>query len=145
MIWQNFLKWDNAGAYIGDNYEDCSEETSRSAPNNSTISEFSCRSQPDAGTHKSLDYFFDENTKEYICKVCSYKSKCKTNVVVHFRTHSGFKPFKCEICNFVCTQRSSLTRHMRTHTQERPYICEYCHKTFTVSSNLKRHLLIHYF
>ena len=36
---------------------------------------------------QNFDFFFDETTKEYCCKTCSYKSKYKSATKRHQRKH----------------------------------------------------------
>ena len=92
---------------------------------------------------QSIEYFFDEVTKEFCCPICSYKSKFKRNTIRHFHAHSGSKPFKCQYCQFSCSQKSNLKIHHRIHTGEKPHICSYCNKRFRDGSNLKQHLRVH--
>ena len=91
----------------------------------------------------TFDYFLDENSGEYCCNSCSYKSKIKSNALSHLRTHSGIKPFRCMICQYSCSDRSALKRHERVHTGERPNKCELCNSSFTRLSFLRLHMRTH--
>ncbi|XP_053308661.1 zinc finger protein 90-like isoform X4 [Spea bombifrons] len=65
------------------------------------------------------------------------------NARVRKRKIKEERPHKCIVCDRCFTRHSNLVAHYRTHTGERPYECHQCHKTFINKSNLCRHVRIH--
>ena len=63
---------------------------------------------------KQTTNFGNPNTRRpWKCSLigCQFKGSSKENVVIHLRSHFGFKPYECKICNYRCTQKSTFTRH----------------------------------
>ncbi|XP_076804501.1 uncharacterized protein LOC143448579 [Clavelina lepadiformis] len=81
--------------------------------------------------------------KHFCCNFCDRSLKCKRNLKVHIRTHTGERPYQCQVCHKSFSVSSNLKTHMRTHTGDQPYQCDVCHKSFTQSSSLKAHLRTH--
>ena len=50
---------------------------------------------------------------------------------------------KCPDCGKVLTTKSNLVRHFRLHSGERPYSCLDCGRTFVDRGNMKKHARIH--
>ncbi|XP_069364218.1 zinc finger protein 271-like [Maniola hyperantus] len=81
--------------------------------------------------------------KQYLCKLCEYKSTRKANLVRHIRTHTGENPFSCDMCEFKTALKPHLIRHKRTHTGHKPYSCELCVYKTGQKANLVRHIRTH--
>ena len=87
--------------------------------------------------------------KKYHCSVagCNYSTIRKSDMKIHFRTHTGEKPLKCTFpnCNYSSANHSNLKVHMRTHTGEKPFKCsvEGCSYASITSSDLKKHMKVH--
>ncbi|XP_026490550.2 zinc finger protein 605-like [Vanessa tameamea] len=81
--------------------------------------------------------------QEHSCYQCDKQFKCKAQLEMHVRTHTGDKPFTCMFCPRKFTQKHNLTIHLRMHTGEKPFQCDVCSKTFSAQGNLQAHLKIH--
>uniref|UniRef100_A0A673LH33 Zinc finger and BTB domain-containing protein 41 n=1 Tax=Sinocyclocheilus rhinocerous TaxID=307959 RepID=A0A673LH33_9TELE len=74
------------------------------------------------------------------CQVCKKEFRGKTNLMSHFRTHSGEKPHRCVICNQTFRIKKTLTKHMVIHSDVRPFNCLHCSATFKRKDKLKYHV-----
>lgn len=54
-----------------------------------------------------------DQTYQYVCCLCHYKSSRADNMKSHIRIHTGEKPFKCQYCSYHGTQ----SHHLKTHVQ----------------------------
>ncbi|GBO34751.1 Zinc finger protein 182, partial [Araneus ventricosus] len=79
----------------------------------------------------------------FICPECGKHFKWKSQLVEHYRTHTGEKPFPCDKCDKRFSTKNVLAIHLRTHTGEKPYSCDQCDKRFATKSDLNRHSLTH--
>ena len=56
---------------------------------------------------------------------------------------NGVRIHECPDCGKVLTSKSNLVRHYRQHTGERPFTCLDCGRTFADQGNMKKHNKIH--
>ncbi|KAJ1926078.1 hypothetical protein EC988_010330, partial [Linderina pennispora] len=107
----------------------------------------------DTHTHTAADAAADSCCadaapgKSFACSWhdCDRSFARKSDLVRHFRIHTGVKPFECPWagCEKRFIQRSALKVHYRTHSGERPHTCEVCERSFSDSSSLARHRRTH--
>lgn len=79
-------------------------------------------------------------TSEFKCPFCNYKSKNKTSVKQHIRTHTKEKPFKCGVCQKAFSQKAGVQQHMRSHSEVKPWKCQYCDSSFKAQNTLLTHI-----
>ena len=56
-----------------------------------------------------------DESKAFKCDVCLKLFCNKTQLKVHYRTHTGEKPYACQMCKRKFSQKHALTRHQATH------------------------------
>lgn len=84
--------------------------------------------------------------KEYVCTVCSYKSRIVSRLKDHVRKHTGEKPYACGLCDWQFPSRSGLNKHfLRKHSTEKPFDCDQCDYKAALKSDLNVHLKKHDF
>ncbi|XP_060520868.1 zinc finger protein 585A-like [Cylas formicarius] len=95
--------------------------------------------------HIELVHTGPQKPKEmkYLCDTCGKAFSYKNKMVVHMRTHTGYKPYACKFCGKRFSKSGEKNCHQRIHTGERPYSCEYCGKSFRQSAPFKVHLRTH--
>lgn len=55
----------------------------------------------------------------------------------------GLKPYLCSVCDYAGRSRSNLKTHMNRHNTERRHLCDLCGKKFKSKVTLKSHRLTH--
>ncbi|XP_044733621.1 zinc finger protein 271-like [Chrysoperla carnea] len=69
------------------------------------------------------------------CDSCDKKFTVKydldsSNLQVHRRVHTGYRPHKCDLCDKAFIHRSNLVSHIRTTHIREKYFCDICDKGF---------------
>ncbi|KAF7656616.1 hypothetical protein LDENG_00038980 [Lucifuga dentata] len=96
-----------------------------------------------------------------LCDFCGKEFKCKSQLAIHFQTHTGERPHLCDICGRKFGRSYQLKRHKilvhvnrangeegpgpdlpficMIHTGEKPHRCGVCLRSFLRASCLKQH------
>lgn len=79
------------------------------------------------------------------CEQCGYIAKHASQLVIHYRVHTGDRPHRCELCGLSFTQKNNLTRHMQVHGGRFRYKCSYdtCNFATRRYESFKQHMLQH--
>ncbi|XP_071448314.1 zinc finger protein 714-like [Hetaerina americana] len=78
--------------------------------------------------------------KPYACPECGKAFPHSSGLNVHIKRHRGQRDFPCEFCDYRAYTKIDKTRHMTVHTGERNHVCEYCGKAFAKDSTLREHV-----
>ncbi|XP_078794933.1 zinc finger Y-chromosomal protein isoform X2 [Oryzias latipes] len=89
-----------------------------------------------------------------LCHLCGKEFKCRSQLAVHFQTHSGERPHLCDICGRKFSRQYQLRRHkVLVHSglgngeenvpPDAPYTCGVCGKRVTTEALLLAHTRIH--
>ncbi|XP_053289288.1 zinc finger protein ZFAT isoform X2 [Pleuronectes platessa] len=78
------------------------------------------------------------------CPYCdSYFLRKSREFKQHIWAHEGLKPFLCSLCEYTGRSKSNLKSHMNRHNTERPHLCDLCGKKFKSKVTLKCHRQSH--
>lgn len=72
-----------------------------------------CKEEPGVGRQ-------NENSKNFVCPVCSKALARKDGLVIHMRIHSGEKPYVCGVCSKAFARRDRLVIHMNKQRHHPP-------------------------
>ncbi|XP_028290702.1 zinc finger protein 90-like isoform X2 [Gouania willdenowi] len=82
-----------------------------------------------------------------LCDFCGKEFKCRSQLSVHFQTHTGERPHLCDVCGRKFARKYQLKRHKlllhggHAHPQEdRPHRCSVCPRSFQRAACLRQHL-----
>ncbi|KAM6971551.1 zinc finger Y-chromosomal protein 1-like, partial [Tautogolabrus adspersus] len=89
-----------------------------------------------------------------LCDLCGKEFKCKSQLAVHFQTHTGERPHLCDICGRKFSRQYQLKRHKilvhanRVNGEENmkpdtPFACDVCGKRLKSEALLSAHARIH--
>ncbi|XP_024117531.1 zinc finger protein 436 [Oryzias melastigma] len=89
-----------------------------------------------------------------LCHLCGKEFKCRSQLAVHFQTHSGERPHLCDICGRKFSRQYQLRRHkVLVHTglgngeenvpPDAAYTCSVCGKRLKTEALLLAHTRIH--
>uniref|UniRef100_A0A3P9CX54 Endothelial zinc finger protein induced by tumor necrosis factor alpha n=1 Tax=Maylandia zebra TaxID=106582 RepID=A0A3P9CX54_9CICH len=77
-----------------------------------------------------------------LCDFCGKEFKCRSQLAVHFQTHTDSPldaPFACGVCGKRLKSEALLTAHARIHTGDKPHRCGVCLRSFQRATCLKQH------
>ena len=87
-----------------------------------------------------------DHSNGFKCDVCLKFFHQKSNLLQHYRTHTGEKPFACQICDKKFAWKCNLVQHEATHSEIRPFKCSICPegRFFKTKKRLNQHMVYHY-
>ncbi|XP_077345689.1 uncharacterized protein LOC143989435 [Lithobates pipiens] len=84
-----------------------------------------------------------QGKEKFSCSECERCFLHKSELFIHYRSHTGEKPNSCLECGKCFLQKSDLVLHQRSHMEEKPFSCNECGKCFSQKSDLVRHQRSH--
>lgn len=75
--------------------------------------------------------------------IFSHGSVRPTHLFVCVSTCPGLKPYVCSLCSYAGRSRSNLKTHMNRHNSEKHHLCDLCGKKFKSKLTLKSHRQSH--
>ncbi|XP_041817537.1 zinc finger protein 708-like [Chelmon rostratus] len=93
-------------------------------------------------------------TSSLLCDFCGKEFKCRSQLAIHFQTHTGERPHLCDICGRKFGRQYQLKRHKtlvhgnRVNGEENPpsdspFACDVCGKRLKSEALLDAHSRIH--
>lgn len=86
-----------------------------------------------------------DDTKIFLCDICSRKFNRKYTLKIHQRSHTQNNPFRCTSgkCTKAFKTSSDLNRHILVHTNVRKFSCDECNLQFKLKIHLTNHKKCH--
>ena len=86
-----------------------------------------------------------KHAKEKVkCPKCDFRTKWRRNLVHHDKlVHNDVRAFVCDICNFAFKRKSDLAGHLQRHSDEKPLQCDQCGFRCKTNWEIKSHKLKH--
>lgn len=88
-----------------------------------------------------------------LCDFCGKEFRCRSQLLIHFQTHTGERPHLCDVCGRKFARSYQLKRHKilvhanRLNAEENaahlPFVCSVCGKRLKSEALLVAHLQIH--
>ncbi|XP_034428311.1 zinc finger protein 70-like [Hippoglossus hippoglossus] len=98
--------------------------------------------------------FEPQRPSSLLCDLCGKEFKCRSQLVIHFQTHTGERPHLCDICGRKFARQHQLKRHkILIHAKQLkgqenppydlPFACSVCGKRLKSKALLAAHTHIH--
>ncbi|KAF3703944.1 Zinc finger protein 708 [Channa argus] len=95
-----------------------------------------------------------QQSSSLLCDFCGKEFKCRSQLAIHYQTHTGERPHLCDICGRKFGRQYQLKRHkILVHSNrvnsvenlplETPYTCSVCGKRLKTEALLMAHTYIH--